>query len=816
MTDSNRNRKLRLATFLLWTVSVLVSGCSREEAEIPDEPGPIASLTLSNPSEFARIDEAALLAIDELGVEVGQMTGLAVYDGNVQLPSELIDTDGDGGDDSLLFIANFEPAESKQFIIVSRDDAAPGLVKRTQAEVSIKDGGSWEESVYKGGEFVNVEGVLLPPQFTDHSEFVRYEGPGIESDRVGYRIYLDWRNGFDVFGKTTDEMILQNVGLDGYDSYHEPADWGMDILKVGDAVGIGGYGYWDGEKVIRVSETGQRSTRIVENGALHSSMEIFYGDWLADEHRTDLTALLSMTAGSRLVKVRLSASADFPNLAVGLVKHPDAELIQGNLEISGHAWTYVASWGPQSLGGDDLGLFLLYRKNSRDEQTEDEYNFVSVMRPANGQLEYYFGAAWVQEPGGIDSKESFVEYLEQQVENLTMPLRSRLETAVTLAETSQEIGSAQALQWSTRLAESEIERLGDSLALGGFDADGNRDARWSYTTGLLAQAMDELSLATGDPKFAEWGKATLDSYVDDEGYIHTYRPDEFNIDHVNSGKMLLRYLEREGDAKYRTAADSIRQQLKDHPRTTEGAFWHKQRYPWQLWLDGVYMGMPFLAHYAVMADDEHGIEEAVTEALIAHRRLRDPVSGLYYHAWDERAEQVWANPETGLSEFFWSRGMGWYAMALVDLLDFVPDERADLREPLIVIIRDFADTLLVHQVDGVWYQITDQPDATGNYPETSGSSMFVYMLAKAINNGYLDSGYRDATAESYRRLVEEFTGVRASGSVSLKNVCQVAGLGYGRDGSYRYYMSEPVVSNDPKGVGPFIMAGIEISKMLDN
>jgi unsaturated rhamnogalacturonyl hydrolase len=153
-------------------------------------------------------------------------------------------------------------------------------------------------------------------------------------------------------------------------------------------------------------------------------------------------------------------------------------------------------------------------------------------------------------------------------------------------------------------------------------------------------------------------------------------------------------------------------------------------------------------------------------------------------------------------------------MALVDILDFVPPERQDLRQPIIDMIGEFADALLAHRAEGVWYQVTDRPEATGNYSEASGSSMFVYMLAKAVNQGYLDQGYGAAAAEAYASLVREFVNVHANGSVSLKNVCQVAGLGYGRDGSYRYYMSEPVISNDPKGVGPFIMAGIQISEML--
>lgn len=795
---------------------MVFTACGERPAALTEGPaedkGPLATMTLSNPSEFDRKDEASVFSLDELGLSADASYRVESKVGEVV--SQASDTDGDGKADAIAFLADYAPGESKTFDIYEGAATTPG--KRTQAEVSIKEGGSWEERKYVGGTFTNVEAVTPPAQYTDHSEYIRYEGPGIESDKVGYRVYLDWRNGFDVFGKTTNELVLQDIGLDGYASYHEPADWGLDILKVGKAVGIGGYGYWDGEQIIRVSETTGRGTRVVENGPLTSTLEITYDDWNTGDMTTDLRAMLSMTAGSRLVHTRLEASPDLDNIAIGIVKHPDAELIEGDLEISGHAWTYVATWGPQALAEGDLGLVLLFRKSARDEQTEDEHNVVSVMELADGRLEYYFGAAWSQEPNGITTRDAFVVWLEQEAEKLTMPLRSRIRTAATDAYTGKALDSATALEWSVRLAESEVERIGPSLEYGGFDAVGNRTARWSYTTGLMVQAMDDLSVAAGDPKFAEWGKATLDSYVTDDGRILKYDPLLYNIDHVNSGKMLLRYLERTNNDKYRKAADAIRAQLTDHPRTSEGAFWHKKRYPWQLWLDGVYMGMPFLAHYGLMHDDMHAIEEAVGEAIIADKRLRDPESGLYYHAWDEKAEQVWADPDTGLSKYFWSRGMGWYAMALVDLLDFVPEDRADLREPLVAIIQRFADTLVAHRVDGVWYQITDQPEAVGNYPEASGSSMFVYTLAKAVNKGYLDARYRDEVVASYARLVGEFANVHSSGAVSLKNVCQVAGLGYGRDGSYRYYMSEPVVSNDPKGVGPFIMAGIEVSKLLAN
>ena len=805
--------KQQSAVFVL--AAMVCAGCGDRSSPTGDAPQrdttPVASIELANPSDFARADEATRLDLDALGVALEQP--LRVESDGVEVPSQRSDTDGDGAADAIVFVTDFAAAETRSFSIVEGAAATPA--KRTQAEVSIKQGGEWDGKVYMGGEFVNVDAVEPPPQYTDHSEYIRYEGPGIESDKVGYRIYLDWRNGFDIFGKLTNAVVLHTVGQDGYDSYHEPADWGLDILKVGDAVGMGGYGYWDGERIVRVSETESRSTRVVEDGPLTSTLEIAYDGWQVGGTTTDLDALLTMTAGSRLVHTRLDVSADLPNLAIGLVKHPDAEVIHGDDDVSVHAWTYVATWGPQAIDGSDLGMALFFKRGEREEQTEDEHNVVSVLEPRDGRVRYYFAAAWSQGPDGITTRDAFVEWLQQETDKLTMPLRSRIQTARTEAAMSSPVTAQQALAWSTRLAESEIERLGTTLQFGGFDHDGNRDARWSYTTGLLAQAMDDLSLVTDDPKFVAWGKATIDSYIADDGEIRTYDATLYNIDHVNSGKMLLRYLERTGEEKYRAAADAIRAQLADHPRTTEGAFWHKKIYPWQLWLDGVYMGMPFLAHHARIEGDEHGIEEAVGEFLIADERLRDPETGLYFHAWDEKAEQAWADPDTGLSAHFWSRGMGWFAMALVDVLDYVPEERTDLREPLIAIIRDFADKLLAHRVDGVWYQVTDQPDRAGNYPEASGSSMFVYMLAKAVNEGYLDDSYRDAVLESYAGLVDEFVAVHARGAVSLKNVCQVAGLGFGRDGSYRYYMSEPVISNDPKGVGPFIMAGIEVSKMLD-
>jgi rhamnogalacturonyl hydrolase YesR len=810
---------------------VFLSACSQPapEAALPTDksaPAPasatmastVASLRIDNPSDFARNQQPIVLPFADLGLTLqpGENLRVDTLDGQ-KLPSQLIDRDGDGQKDSLFLAPDFSAGARHELQILRGEPATS--VQLTQAEISEKTGGQWQDSKYIGGTFQNVKSLTPPAQYTDHSEYIRYEGPGIESDKVGYRIYLDWRNGFDIFGNKTGKPILHQVGLDGYKSYHEPQEWGMDVLKVGKSLGAGGFGYWNGEAVDLVSKLSGHTATIIENGPLYSALTIDYKDWQVAGKTLNIKAHLSMTAGSRLLQNRLTFTQPLDNLAIGLVKLPNTEVITGTLESSGHTFTYLATYGKQSIDGAHLGMALLFKRGKLEKLTSDANSHVAVMNVSGQHLEYYLLGAWQHELNGIQNQQQFIEYLQQEVEKLTLTPRLTLKTTFSQTQTEQPLTSERALQWSTRYADSDLTRQAGQYYWGGWDTERDRPVTFEYTTGLLMQAYDDLYQVAPKAEYQAVVARMADSFVATDGTIHSYDASKFNIDSINSGSVLLRMFEKTGDEKYQLAADKLRAQLKDHPKTSNGVFWHKKIYPHQLWLDGVYMGMPFLAYYSQLFENGESLKQVVHEFEVSREMLRDPATGLYFHAWDESKSMNWADPATGRSKFFWSRGIGWLGMALVDVLDRIPETNTELRQPLLTMIPELADALVRYQdpASGVWWQITDKAAERGNYLESSASSMFVYFLAKAQNKGYLrGQKYRDATVKGYQGLLNEFVLVHPDQSISLTKMVQVAGLGAGRDGSYHYYMSEPIYRNDSKGSAPFIMAGVQVSQLLKN
>ncbi|MBN2424945.1 MAG: glycoside hydrolase family 88 protein [Calditrichaceae bacterium] len=384
------------------------------------------------------------------------------------------------------------------------------------------------------------------------------------------------------------------------------------------------------------------------------------------------------------------------------------------------------------------------------------------------------------------------------------------ETKSSLAE--RNILVSDTLKMSQRIADSEIYRRGLSLD---YNPD-NPSVKWNYQTGLFLKSLLDLGEASGRQKYYDFAKRVTDSFIQENGTIKTYKIEDYNIDHINPGKVLLKLYKTTGDTTYKKTAGLLRKQLENHPRTKAGGFWHKKRYPWQMWLDGIYMGAPFYTEYSQLFNQPKGFEDVIKQVLLIDVHTRDPKTGLRYHAWDESSQQEWANPETGCSTHFWGRAMGWYAMALVDILDFLPEDYPK-RDKLLFILNDLMISVAKYQDEnsGLWFQVLDQGERAGNYLEASASSMFVYALTKAVNKQYINSSYKVAAEKGYNGILKKLVRIDKNGLVNLTQICSVAGLGGNpyRDGSYEYYLSEPVVENDLKGIGPFILACLEMEKL---
>ncbi len=371
--------------------------------------------------------------------------------------------------------------------------------------------------------------------------------------------------------------------------------------------------------------------------------------------------------------------------------------------------------------------------------------------------------------------------------------------------------AAQPEKWSVRMAESVMQRNPEPWMI-----DFQEKPRWEYTQGLVLKSILEVWKATGDDKFFNYVKTYYDQFVREDGSIWLYDRELYNIDRINPGKPLFALYEKTGDEKFKKALFVLRDQMREHPRTNEGGFWHKKRYPYQMWLDGLYMAGPFLAQFAKTFDEPALFDDVANQFIWMESHARDEKTGLLYHAWDESRQQRWADPETGVSPHFWGRAMGWYAMALVDVLDFIPENHPK-RQDIINIYKRLAEALATVQdpETGVWFQIVDLPDREGNYRESSASSMYVYAYFKALRNGYIDESYRSVAQKGNDGILKQFIEVDEQGLVNITNACAVAGLGGDpyRDGSFEYYIGELIRTNDTKAVGPFILANLEIESL---
>lgn len=320
---------------------------------------------------------------------------------------------------------------------------------------------------------------------------------------------------------------------------------------------------------------------------------------------------------------------------------------------------------------------------------------------------------------------------------------------------------------------------------------------------------------TGEQKYYDFIEDNLEQYITEEGTIKTYKYTDFNLDKISPGRALLYLYETTCEPKYKIAADTLRKQLQNQPRTENGGFWHKKRYPYQMWLDGLFMAEPFYALYTKEFENGKNYDDIVHQFANVYKHTVDENTGLLYHAWNENKEQKWADPETGKAPNVWGRAIGWYMMALVDVLDILPKDYQQ-RDTLVSILQNVSKALLNYRDEetGLWYQIIDQGDREGNYLESSCSAMFTYAFAKGANQGYLDQSFYKVAEDSFNQILKVFVTVNDCGFVDLHNTCSGAGLGGDpyRDGSFEYYINVPKATNDHKGYGPLIFAAIELGK----
>ncbi|TCO07717.1 glycoside hydrolase family 88/105 protein [Natronoflexus pectinivorans] len=365
------------------------------------------------------------------------------------------------------------------------------------------------------------------------------------------------------------------------------------------------------------------------------------------------------------------------------------------------------------------------------------------------------------------------------------------------------------IEWAERMAKCDMQRNPEAWMI-----DFRKTPKWEYTHGLMMTALMEVYKETGNEEYLDYVQGFVDKFISEDGSILTYKLTDYNIDRINPGKFMIELYQITGEEKLLKAIELLREQMRHHPRTSEGGFWHKKVYPWQMWLDGLYMGAPFLAQYGAVFSEPDLFDDIALQFYLVDKNMYNPSTGLYHHAWDEKREQKWADPETGLSPGFWGRALGWYAMGIVDATSWFPDDHPK-KQNMIQLINRLAEGVVRYQnpQTGLWSQVPEQPDREGNYEEATASTMLTYFLLKSTRLGYLDAQYFEYAKNAYNGIIENLIREDEDGTISLEMCCEVAGLGGNpfRDGTFEYYISEPIRDNDPKGVGPFILSSIEMS-----
>ena len=348
-----------------------------------------------------------------------------------------------------------------------------------------------------------------------------------------------------------------------------------------------------------------------------------------------------------------------------------------------------------------------------------------------------------------------------------------------------------------------------------FARGSSKTNKWNYVDGCMITALLALYDMTKDRKYLDFSDEFIGYFVQEDGSILTYSPEEYNLDNIAPGRTLFTLYDLTGKEKYRRAMDTIRSQLDRHPRTEDNSFWHKDIYYKQVWLDGLFMAQPFYMEYEARYNGCKGCQDSFHQFQIVEKRMKDPKTGLYYHGYDSTKSIFWADRETGLSKNFWLRALGWFTLALTDTIERMPEAMAEEKKEMNRIFKNLIDALLPWQHEsGMFYQIVNKPEDPRNYLETSGTMLIACGILKGVRLGLLPESYRQYGEKAFYGTAGRYLKQAEDGTLTLGGICLVAGLGGGnstrRDGTLEYYFSEPVVENEAKGVAPMLLAYTEL------
>lgn len=381
-------------------------------------------IEVKNESRISRVDHFVSIELDSLQIE--NVKSIGAFCNDEELPSQLLDSDGDGIDDQFGFLINLDANQEKN-VKVKVVKTKKEFPKRVHAEVSEKRDYEFIDGVYTGGHFESVKTTTPPSGHRDHNFYYKCEGPVWESDRVGYRLYLDARNSTDIFGKKVTDIVLSGVGHDkdaeGHDRYHSMADWGMDLLKVGNSLGLGTFGIWINDRVEKIVISDSTTCTITNDGVIQAALSIKYFGWEIANEKTDITSKITINAGSRLTYYSFDINSKHSEFCTGFAKHKNTKFAKS--ENSGeNQWNYISQWGNQSLvsESDELGIALFYNNEQLIALTEDEHSNIVLLNPLSNKIDYYFAACWTQEPSGIKTEKEFKVYLNKVVDELNSPV----------------------------------------------------------------------------------------------------------------------------------------------------------------------------------------------------------------------------------------------------------------------------------------------------------------------------------------------------------------------------------------------------------